>query len=291
MEKIVINKCLIHTADELGECPVWDDIYQKLYWIDIEKGLIHQYTPSNSMIKTFSIGRKVGCIAPCTDGKFLLALEKAFSFWDPQKDLDEEFLHAISVKDSIMFNDGKIDPHGNFWVGTKGPEGKSHLFELSQQLSLKIIISGLSISNGLDWTLDGKYFYLTDSYIHTIFRYEYDLESNQISNPVVFYETQDGTPDGLALDIFGNLWVAIWDGYRVEQISPSGEILLHISLPVSRPTSISFGGSDLRTLFITSASTGLTAEELKFQPLAGDLFSLRVANPGRLPSRFHPQSS
>jgi sugar lactone lactonase YvrE len=183
-----------------------------------------------------------------------------------------------------MFNDGKVSPNGEFWAGSKGPRGTSKLLSLSHDLTCNILLEDISISNGIGWSLDGKFFFHTDSLDHTIYRYT--LQDERLTNREIFYTPPEGTPDGLTIDAKGNLWVVIWDGGRVVQLSPEGEELAQILMPVSRPTSVAFGGQDLRTLYITSASVDLTKKEKSAQPFAGALFSIQTQMVGLPPKQF-----
>jgi len=152
------------------------------------------------------------------------------------------------------------------------------------------ILEGVTISNGIDWSPDNRYCYYVDSGAATLYRYRFDLEQGMLYAPEVFFQPSEAartsTPDGLCVDRAGNIWVAIWDGGCVLQLTPEGEVLQEVRLPVSRPTSLTFGGEDLCDLYITSASTGLSPDALASQPLAGDLFHLCTQIPGRLPNFY-----
>ena len=152
------------------------------------------------------------------------------------------------------------------------------------ELKCVTMLDGISISNGIGWSLDGRFFFHTDSLDHSIYRYT--IQGQQLSNKEVFYTPPIGTPDGLTIDSDGNLWIAIWDGGRVVQLSHEGKELAQILLPVTRPTSVTFGGPDLRTLYITSASVDLPEDEKSAQPYAGALFSMRMDVVGLPANRF-----
>ena len=186
----------------------------------------------------------------------------------------------------MLFNDGKIDPIGRFWIGSKGPQGMSSLWILKNN-NLEEKIPNLSISNGLDWNVERGYFYHTDSAENTIYRYKIDPEFKNLSDKEAFFQTTMGTPDGMTLDTEGNIWTAIWDGWKVIQLNPEGKILTEIALPVQRPTSLAFGGKDFKSLFITSAFVGLSESERQSQASAGNLFMLKTSSSG---SDFRPNA-
>ncbi|MGB4323351.1 MAG: SMP-30/gluconolactonase/LRE family protein, partial [Anaerolineaceae bacterium] len=182
------------------------------------------------------------------------------------------------------------DSAGRFWVGSKGATGTSSLFRLDPDGKVTTILEGVTISNGIDWSPDNCYCYHVDSGAATLLRYHFNLDEGLLYAPEVFYQPHNAirssTPDGLCVDQAGYIWVAIWDGGCVLQLSPKGEVLQEVRLPVSRPTSLTFGGEDLRDLYITSASTELSLNALASQPLAGDLFHIHTQIPGRPPNFY-----
>ena len=277
-----IDKPLINCANVLGECPIWDPDRQTLFWIDIDLGLLYEHDPASLALKVNQIGQKLGCIALTETDTLLLATEFGFAFHRPGDPPPVNFLDVIPKGTGSMFNDGKVSPGGEFWAGSKGPQGTSKLYRLSHDFTCSILLENISISNGIGWSLDGKFFFHTDSLDHSIYRYT--LQGKELTNRQIFYTPPRGTPDGLTIDADGNLWVAIWDGGRVVQLSPKGKELAQILMPVSRPTSVTFGGNDLRTLYITSASVDLP--EKSAQPFAGALFTIQLQVSGLSPQRF-----
>ena len=145
--------------------------------------------------------------------------------------------------------------------------------------------SGCTVPNGLGFSPDNRRMYFTDTFRRVVYEYDFDLQSGAIANrrPLILFADDDGTPDGLTVDAAGCLWVAVWDAWRVSRFSPAGEELLRVRLPVPRPTSCCFGGPTLQTLYITTASVRLSAEELAAAPLSGALFALEVPGVRGLP--------
>ncbi len=287
MNSFCLTNSLIKVNDKLGECPVWNDETQKLFWTDIDRGVIHKFDPNRNRLKSYNIGKKIGCLALKKDGGLVLATETGFSEWNTSVGLKPEFMRVYEPPSPVMFNDGLVDLYGNLWVGTKGPKNQAKLFILDKDKKLHVKLEELTISNGIDWSLDNRVFYHTDSGERTIFRYNFDPQTLELSNKKVFYIPEVGTPDGLTVDSQDNLWVAIWDGWKVVQLSPDGELMSEIELPVQRPTSVILGGQDLKTLFITSASVDLPEATLYGeQPMAGDLFAVQVPISGKKANRI-----
>ncbi len=284
MLTLTLEKPLINCANVLGESPLWDPAHQTLFWIDIDLGLLHEYQPAKLELKIHQIGQKLGCIALTETDRLLLGTELGFAFYRVGDPPPANFLDVIPQGTGSMFNDGKVSPDGEFWAGSKGPSGTSKLYRLSHDLTYSILLEDLTTSNGIGWSSDGKYFFHTDSREHSIYRYT--LRGKELTNKEIFYTPPEGTPDGLTIDSQGNLWVALWGGGRVVQLSPEGAELAQILVPVSRPTSVAFGGIDLRTLYITSASVNLTEIEKNAQPYAGALFSIQTQVAGLPSQRF-----
>lgn len=283
-----IPHSLLQVGNILGESPLWHPLENSLYWLDIEGGLLQRYQPSLEKLEVFDLEKRAGSFGFRKDGGLVLATESGFAFWSEHEGVSEDFLRIYPHNGAIMMNDGRVDSLGRFWAGSKGPAGSSSLFCLEPDLSFHRVLDKLTISNGIDWSPDGKYCYFTDSGEQAIYRFR--IYDGQLREKKVFFSTQGrhqpGTPDGLSVDADGNVWSAIWDGSKVIQLSPEAEILQEIYLPVSRPTSLTFGGSDLGDLYITSASVELTPEQLGNQSQAGDIFCCRVEIPGRPPNFF-----
>lgn len=150
------------------------------------------------------------------------------------------------------------------------------------------VLSGLGISNGLDWSPDGHSFYFVDSLARCLWMFDFDRSSGRVSNrrTLVEFEESFGLPDGLTVDAEGCIWVAGWDGWRVQRYSPGGDYLGLVDVPAARVTSCAFGGHDLTDLYITTAAEGLTKEELEMQPEAGSLFVTRVNAKGKEATLF-----
>ena len=148
---------------------------------------------------------------------------------------------------------------------------------------------GMTNSNGLAWSLDGRTMFHADTTTHRIDCYDFDPATGQQSNGrtlLTFASDKTapdygGRPDGATVDAEGMYWVAMFEGARILRIAPNGEIVREIRLPVKCPTSVAFGGPDLRTLYITSASHGRSQQELEQYPLSGKVLALRMDVAGR----------
>jgi sugar lactone lactonase YvrE len=144
------------------------------------------------------------------------------------------------------------------------------------------MIGGLLTSNGAAFSPDGRTFYHADTPTHALRAYDVDPATGELGDDRLFhqFETGTGRPDGGTVDADGCYWSALWDGWRVVRLSPAGELLQTVEMPVQRPSMIALGGADMRTAFVTSAGKNLTEAERKAQPHAGGLFTFRVDVPG-----------
>jgi sugar lactone lactonase YvrE len=183
------------------------------------------------------------------------------------------------------FNDGKCDRAGRLLVGTmaidNGP-GQGALWSVAPGGTTRAVETGVHVSNGPAWSPDDRTLYFTDTGARTVYAYDYDLATGAATNRRTFatFSGVDGKPDGMAVDAAGCVWVAVWDGWRLERRRPDGSLDRVVMLPVPRPTSLAFGGDDLRTLFVTSARVRLSAEQLVEAPLSGSVLALVVDVPG-----------
>lgn len=267
----------------LGEGPLWHPKEHCLYWVDIHAGTINHFNPASGIYKTFEIGYPVGCLAFCTNGDLILAGQHGFSRWSIVTKQIAQISHPEPNRENARFNDGRVDSQGRFWAGTMTPEGMANnLYRLDPGGVVYTMETKIGISNGIGWSPDRQRMYFTDSAREVIYVYDYDELTGNISNrhELVSTREEEGVPDGLVIDREGCLWSARWDGWKVIRYSPQGEVIQEIPLPVKRPTSCTFGGSDLSTLFITSASIDLSSEQKEKQPLAGDLFWIETDTTG-----------
>lgn len=273
------------SKDILGEGPIWSVKEKALYWVDIERKYLQCWFLQTKKKKKWVMPTEIGSFVFCKNGDILVALRSNLSILNPNTGELTSVAEIPTTRDSIRFNDGKCDRKGRFWVGTMDEENpdmkRGSLYCLDTNHVFKRVLSNIGISNGLGWSPDNMVFYYTDSTDKTIWAYDYELSSGNISNQRVFVEIlQEYVPDGLTVDSEGCVWSAKWDGWKVVRYNPEGSIDSEVRLPIQRPTSCTFGKSSYDTLFITSASIGLSEEEKKKQALAGSLFMVELGIKG-----------
>ena len=271
----------------LGEGPLWHTRDQALYWVDILGHKVFRLKPGSGVTETILDDRMVTALAENDDGGLTLVAD------DVLLGLDETGLTEMArtgISDLVRTNDGKSGPDGRLWFGsmdwnTTDPLGSLMVYDGK----VKSVFDGITISNGLGWSPSGDVFYHTDTIPGLIYQHRYDVGSGQATERRVLVDLTDleAGPDGMAVDADGNLWVAMWDGWSLFVFDPDGRKTDELGVPVQRPTSVAFGGPDLADLYITSATDGLTPDELETQPDAGKLLVTDVGVKGTPVAAMH----
>jgi len=276
---------------QLGEGPLWSARHNCLYWLDLRANEIHRFFPDTGRDETTKMPQSVSSLVETTDGGTLGGMDDGLAFIDPVTGEFDIIDNPLPSKD-VRFNDGACDRRGRFWTGSMRRDQPYDpvccLYMLETDLSVCEMDRGICLSNGIGFSPDDKVMYLSDSVQKTIFAYDFDLDAGSIVNRRAFFEVSEkgGYPDGLTVDSEGCIWLCHWDGWCITRIAPSGKEIARVEMPVPRPTSCHFGGSDLSTLFITSAISNLDAETHKKSPLSGDLFAVLPAVSGLPESTF-----
>lgn len=267
----------------LGEGPVWHPGHQRLTWVDIQAGKLHVYDPRGEADRVYDVGCLVGAAVPRQSGGMILATEHGFEAFEfetcKRTPLGDPEAHLPNNR----FNDGKCDARGRFWAGTMSMVrelGAGSLYVLEPGGEIRHVLGGVTTSNGLGWSPDGRTMYYIDTPTLQVAAFDFDETRGTITGRRVAVSFPEGVgrPDGMAVDAEGMLWIAHWDGGRVTRWNPGdGSLLATIRVPADRTSCCAFGGEDLDILFITTARHGLSAEALQRQPHAGGLFAARPA--------------
>jgi sugar lactone lactonase YvrE len=290
-ETSVAVELVLDARTELGECPVWDRVTSCLYFVDILRGRIHRYDPAADEIRTYEIDRMVGAVAPTEAGDLVLAVHDGFARMDLSTGRVQTIAEVEADRPDQRMNDGKCDAAGRFWAGTMALDergGAGALYRLDPDGHVHTMVRHVSISNGLDWSDDGRTMYFIDSPTQSVDVFDFEMATGAIANrrTLIRVGQVHGTPDGLTLDADGYLWVTLWSGGEVRRYAPDGSLAAVIRVPTAYPTSCAFGGPDLRDLYITTATVKLSDPDRAEQPAAGGLFRARPGPTGRPPNRF-----
>ncbi|MBC7380277.1 MAG: SMP-30/gluconolactonase/LRE family protein [Burkholderiaceae bacterium] len=281
-------QCVAETRSMLGEGPIWSPRDNALVWVDIFTPSIHWYEPLADVDKELKLGSMVSIAIPKSTGGLLVATPTGLMTLDITSKKLSMFCHPESERPGNRYNDGKCDRMGRLWIGTLDmatAANRGSLFKVNADGTSEKMDSGFTVANGLGWSPDNQTMYFTDSARKIIYAYDFDLRAGAISNrrPFVTFAPDDGMPDGLTVDEEGDVWVAVWDAWRVSRYSADGAETMRIRMPVPRPTSCCFGGADLETLYVTSGSVRLDQAALDAAPQSGNLFAIRIPNVRGLP--------
>ena len=295
--------------DQLGESPFWHPLERRLYWVDIPAMALRRSDSSGRPVDSWPMPSEPGCIAPARSGGLVIALRDGLyraRSWGGALTPIVRFNHDIRT---TRFNDGKADPLGRMWLGTMYEPRDAHRAELYSvdcrpdngnggKPLVQLKAQNAITANGLAWSPDGGTVYWADTPQHAVQAWDYDVTSNVMRKHRVFLQFDGkppgwqpgapgygGRPDGASVDAQGNYWCAMYEGGRLLKFSPAGELLADVQVPAACPTMPCFGGADLKTLYLTTASAKRPAAELARLPNSGCVLSMRVEVAG-LPVNF-----
>lgn len=276
-----------------GEGPSWDVRQQVLYWVDIPRSTIYVFNPATRQNQGIDLSKdfsSIGSVVLCKSGGLLFTPERKIAYFDFEKLSIQILAEVENNLPGNRFNDGKCDPRGRFLAGTmqNNPDGTptGSLYIMDTDTSVRKLLDGLVISNGLGWSPDYRTFYLADSFSKDVWAFDYDLEHGKISRQRTAFTLLEGSgvADGMTTDTDGMLWLALWDGACIQHWDPlSGELLATYPFPAKRTSCPVFGGKEMNELYVTSAAIGLQDADWEAYPHNGALMSLKTEFTG-LPS-------
>ncbi len=279
----------------LGEGARWDARRAELLRVDIVVGQVFRDRVSAdgslASVRTYQLDRTVGAIAPIAgDDGWLLAAGRGFVHLSEDGQV-RPLGEAAPV--GTRMNDGACDPQGRFWAGTLAEDfrtGGGALYRLDGTGRIDLMLEGLTISNGLGWSPDGRTMYLVDSGPRVVHAFDFDGRTGTISRQrlLIAPPQEAGAPDGLTVDSGGDLWIAFFGGGQVRRYAPDATLLDVIAVPAAQATSCAFGGSELDGLFVTTATEGWSSEERLGDPAAGIVYRVGVDAIGRPAALFRP---
>lgn len=270
----------IRSTAQVGEGPVWDSSTGNLIWVDLLEGNLIESDLASGTSRETSVGRSLGAAAIRANGQgFAVAVAEGFGYvTNGQFSLIDTALHTPQFR----MNDAKCDARGRLWAGSTHvdfteAEGALHRWDGSTTSTQ--VASGFTLPNGLGWNASNTAMYLNDSVRQTTLTAEFDLDSGTLGPFETSFMIEGGLPDGLAVDVDGCIWIAVWGGAEIRRYRPNGLIDTIVPTPVSQPSSCSFGPGGI--LYITSAAAGVTDE-----PLAGSVFAIQTHTEGVEIARF-----
>jgi len=292
-----IAAVVVPCANILGESATWSVREQALYWVDIRAPKLHRFKPQSRIHEQWNMPELCGAVVLADKG-VVIALRRHLASFDPETSTLRKMLELEPENWNNRLNEAKCDRAGRLWVGSMrdfGAAVSGSLYVVDASLLASRVIENVRIPNSLGWSPDNQQMYFADTGEGVVRRYNFDLHSGRVGASTIHIDSNTpGRPDGAAVDSEGFVWNARYKAGCVVRVDPNGRVVSTIELPASQPTSCALGGSELRTLFVTTARQTLSHEELKCQTGAGHLISAEVDIPGLPDTEFsnrHPAGS
>ena len=284
-------KCISDTKDELGESPIWVEEEHSIYWVDIKRSLIHKLDTLNNHKSSWTFNESIGCISHISENLFIAGTKNGFKFANLESNQLIPIVDPEPDYKNNRFNDGKCDNKGRFYAGTMNdddddkPTGSFYIFY--NDLTYKKFDEGYIITNGPAFSPDGSLIYFTDTRKGEVYVSNLNDDGTLIEKKLfISIPPNEGKPDGMTVDEEGYIWIALFGGSCVNRYNKQGKKVDTIQMPVSCITSCVFGGENLDTLFITTASFKLNNQEKNNEPHAGSLFKIKLDIKGNKTNKF-----
>ncbi len=280
---------VIDVQDALGEGVIWRDSDSTLWWVDITGRRIHCLAWPDLVLTTYKTVERPSSLAFIAgrDDAMVVSFESGFAIWRPETGAIKWLARPEMLVDGVRLNDGRVDQHGRFWVGSMceravPPEtlAPGALFRMSGAGDAIPVLAGMYISNGICWSPDGKRMYLADSMRGEVYSAGFDPTHGLPGRFEVFARFSGEAPDGAVTDEQGNYWTALWGGGRIAILSPQGEEIGSIGVDAPQPSCPAFGGKEGNLLFVTSAQQDMTTDVLAANPGSGSLFVFETKSCG-----------
>ena len=267
----------------LGESPIWSAAEQALYWVDIRNPMIYRWDPISGDLKNWRIQTEIGSIGFAGEGRLIAGTRMGFAYVSlAEGDFEElEDPEGDGRMNAVRLNDGKVDRRGRFWCGSMEDPGYGEvasLYRFDPDHSVHRMEGPVQISNAICWSPDDTVMYFADSRKQAVWAYDFDIDAGTIDNRRTFIEVpeDEGVPDGATVDSEGFVWVAHMRGGRVKRYDPDGKVEREICFPVSLTSCPAFGGPDMSTLYVTTASSRFEPADFEREPDAGSLFAVET---------------
>lgn len=269
------------TRDRLGESILWHPAEQALYWIDFYGPIVHRQRQGDGVVDSWKMdfAETIGSLV-LTDEGLLLAVDHGLHLFDTDTGKTRFFADPKQAKKNLVYNDGKVDRAGRYWVGTydvSEQDPNALFYRMVPGADWEVGDKGFVICNGPTFSPDNRKLYFSDTVGHRILSYDLD-DDGSISGRRVFFTfaNNDGMPDGLAVDSAGNVWCALYGGSKVVCIDPKGTLRRSLCLPATFVTSLCFAGPELKTLCVTTGWESSTTEATNANDVGGAVFMRSV---------------
>ena len=271
----------------LGESPLWHAERKCCFWVDIENGVLYEYNWVKRTTRDWKFNYRLTLVLQGKDDQLILALDAKIASFDLETG-KVKWLVDVETGFEIRCNDGACDALGRLWVGTMHLEHKKDagaLYCVGTDLKVQKKIDNTTISNGIVWSLDNKRLYYVDSPTQAVQSFIFEETTGEIifEKNIISIPNDMGSPDGMAIDEEGMLWIAHWGGFGLYRWNPrNGELMDKIEVPVPQVSSCAFVGDNLDYLMVTTARENMKEEDLKKYPESGDVFWVKAGVKGSL---------
>lgn len=288
----LVFECLHDGRAQTGESPVWDAPANALWWVDIPAKTLFRMDLGDRAVRSWAMPSAIGAVALTEDERVAVALADGVHLFHPATGALALLVDPEPERPASRLNDAKVGPDGAFWVGSMDDrpvkEAVGALHRVTRDGRSTRVVDGLTITNGLAWSADGRTMFLSDSRGPWIDRWDFDPATGTVSGRtrVATLTNEEGRPDGGATDVDGGYWSAGVSAACLNRFDRDGRLTAKVRLPFNRPTMPAFGGPDMRTLFVTCQAENRPAEELTGPYPAGGIFAARVEIPGVPVGRF-----
>jgi sugar lactone lactonase YvrE len=251
-----------------GEGPVWSDAWGGLRWLDMLAGDVLSFAPDGSVARRH-IDTVVAAVRPRRRGGAVLGVERGFAL--EGTDGKVAILDPLWSDERVRMNEGGCDPDGRFYCGSTAHglrQRAGAVHRLDPDGSTTVVLDGVTVSNGLDWSPAGDRAYYVDTVTGRVDVFDYDRGGGLRGRRP--FAVTSGSPGGLTVDAEGGVWVALYGGGSVHRYAPNGALDGIVALPVTKVTACAFGGPGLDRLFVTTSREHLAPGA---EPEAGALFA------------------
>ena len=270
----------IGPACTLGEGPLWHPLREQLFWFDIPAGALYGCDASGGDMRSWNFDEPASAAGWVDENTLVIATASGLQQFDIETGARDLLAEMESDNPVTRSNDGRTGPDGSFWIGTMGRNLEPHAgaYYRFRQGKLSRVIGSMSIPNATCFAPDGRTAYVADTTERLIWRWPLDAAGNPASERIVHIDlkSENVKPDGAVCDVQGYLWNAQYGSSRIVRYAPDGSEDTVLTLPVSQPTCPAFGGKNLNTLYVTSASENLSPQALANEPDAGKIIVLGV---------------
>ncbi|QFT78708.1 SMP-30/gluconolactonase/LRE family protein [Erythrobacter sp. THAF29] len=267
------------TADaKLGEGVIWDSERALVWFVDIKRQRLWRLDPETGAHSNFEAPAPIGWAMPTLEGPLLCGLKDGLYLFDPDTSHFTWHAEVPGEPATNRLNDACTDRWGRVWFGSMddAEEAASGRFYVYNRGEIRAAgPNGICITNGPAVNSASDRIFFTDTLAKTI--WVADLAEDGIGEPMLFADTSrhfpDAYPDGPVVDSQEHLWTGLYNGGCVARFSPDGELVATVKIPARDVTKLAFGGRNLGTAFVTTATKNMSAADMAELPQSGSLFA------------------